>query len=440
MESSPIRPRGIIALFLLLLFSLPVYAGETMSLEEAIELGGEHAFMIQSKRQDSIAAAGSLKAVRADRMPTLSVSGTSYYIDFVPEIQFPAGPPIELGTKENYQLDLRLTLPLYTGGKLASRVNIMRENYYAENAGLAAEIMKNAYDCRKAYLSFMVSEAILGSAEASQERIKIIDRNIHRLYEHGLADSIDLLESAYALQEASRVINERTALRKNALVVLLQLLGLPPETDFEATETMPEPEERSFKKHHSIDNFGRPELEILNNRVNVARYQANLSRAEYFPAVSGFLGYSAGKPNRDFLNDEWNDNFIAGIKLSWELNLGFRTVHRTSSAHHQEYSAELFKRAQEEALILHANAALVGLQEAYATYSISKRQYELSAEKFRLAEKRQQAGRLTVNRLLEMEAELAASEQLYYASRVQYHIAETEYLYAVGSARIFGGI
>jgi outer membrane protein TolC len=57
-----------------------------------------------------------------------------------------------------------------------------------------------------------------------------------------------------------------------------------------------------------------------------------------------------------------------------------------------------------------------------------------------LAEDKQKAGQMTVNRLLELEAELTETEQQFEAARLKYFAAVTDYLYAVGSDAIWGGL
>jgi outer membrane protein TolC len=76
---------------------------------------------------------------------------------------------------------------------------------------------------------------------------------------------------------------------------------------------------------------------------------------------------------------------------------------------------------------------------AYRSLKRAQEEFQVSRRKYRLAFQKRQAGALTVNRLLEVEAELTAAEQLYQAARVGYYLAINEYLYAIGSEDIYGG-
>ena len=83
--------------------------------------------------------------------------------------------------------------------------------------------------------------------------------------------------------------------------------------------------------------------------------------------------------------------------------------------------------------------AINNLDHAYRIIEIIEAEVARARKKFELARRKQQEGHLTVNRLLEMEEELTGAELQYRASIIQYYLAETDYLYSVGSPNIYGG-
>ena len=93
----------------------------------------------------------------------------------------------------------------------------------------------------------------------------------------------------------------------------------------------------------------------------------------------------------------------------------------------------------EDSLLLQARIAWNDIEKAYAVYGIRRDEYNLASRRFALAVDVQKAGRMTVNRLLELEADLTQTEQQFEAARLKYHAAVTDYLYAVGSDAIREG-
>ena len=432
--------RILIAVLISLASACPASAGMSLDLEQAIEMSLEHSYGVKSSLHDSIAASHDYKAARSLRFPTLSLDASSYYIDEIPSVEFPFMGERQLGVRDNYQADFRLSLPLFTGGRISNRIKMSRENVQAKSLALAARQLNTAYNCRKAYLGLMLARAIASSAEASLERIKIIRQDVSNLHASGLADSVDILEAELAYQKGLQMLAEKQTLERNAAISLNRVLGLPEDMEISPTEEIPAPPSSDTQAWKSPERINRPELSVLDNRVRTAEYLSRLNKADYFPSLSGFVGYSVGKPNKDFFDNEWNDNYIAGATLNWQFNLGGKTHHGVRSAGQAAFSARMSRKQLEESLTIAAAVALENLKLAYHTFTISRKENEIAEAKYRLGQNKQKQGYLTVNRLLEMEAELTASEQLYRASMISYYISEAEYFYAVGADKIYGGL
>ena len=439
MVSSSDRFKFLPTLILLLIFMASTAPAMTLSLSEAIQAADRNSYTVQASRHDSLAASYDYKAARSARYPSLSIEARSSFADNIPSIEFPGIGARDLGAKENYQADIKLTVPLFTGGRIASRIRANCENVLADAFALEAERMNTAYNCRRAYLATLLSEAVALSAEASLKRIDIIRRNVADLHTSGLADSIDILETELAYQQMQLTVSEKQTAAANARLNLALILGLPPDTNVQLTEKITPPS-KDLSVISSPAPIDRPELKMLDSKIRSAEHLIRLNRSEYFPEISGYAGYSYGKPNRDFFNNKWDDYWTAGLALKWELNLGGGTSHRTNAAHQAAGSIRMSKNDLERSLTILAETSAQNVDLAYRTVLTTQKEYDIARNKYRLAEKKQKAGLLTVNRLLEIEAELTASEQQYRASIVNFYIVQSEHLYAVGSEKIYGGL
>jgi outer membrane protein TolC len=417
-----------------------VGSADSLTLPQAIEMALENSRSLGAAVHDSLAAIHAERAAKADRWPTLSLSGKSFYISDIPEVALPLGPSLRIGSKENYQIDLKLAMPLYTGGRISNQIKLRRENSRQKSFITQIERYHIAYDCRRAYLTKILARTARSSAGASLKRIEIIKQNVENLYRNGLADSLNIFETGLAYQKAERMYNEKQIQLKIASLALNDLLNLPPGQIIESAEKITPPESAPAVSVITDDSIKRYELLISGSRIESARYQTAMERSGYFPTVSGYAGYSYGKPNKDFFHDVWNDNFVIGGALEWQFNLGGRTGSRLDAARHSESSARLSQQRLVQALILQARIAREKFNLAYTDFLIAGREYQLAADKYRLAESKQTAGLITINYLLELETELTSAEQRFRASIINYYLAESEYLYAIGSDKIFGGL
>ncbi|SYZ72099.1 exported hypothetical protein [Candidatus Zixiibacteriota bacterium] len=432
--------RIIIPILMVILFTAGSVAAETaLSLADVMRLAQEHSYSIKLSRADSASAVFDYRAAAAQRIPTLSLNGTTFFLSDIPQAQVGFNK-IALGSKDNYQADFRLAVPLYTGGRLSSRIKIQNENRLAKAMNLQSEKLSAAYDSRRAYLNLLLARAMVGSARASLERLKIVKQDVQNLYQNGMADSVDILDAELAYQKGLQLEDQNRTLFRNASIVLAQQIGWPPDSDIVPSDSIPVPSALdSASLPIDSSSLHRPELKALDYRIRSAESLIGLNKANYFPNISGYGGYSVGKPNRDFFNKTWNDNFNVGVILNWDFNFGGKTRNSVLSARQAAYSARLAKSRLTEALTTQAGTAQQNLKYAYQSYLSTGTQLDISRRQYRLAQDKERSGQMSINRLLELEAGLTAAEQMYRASMINYYLAETEYFYAVGAPRIYGG-
>jgi outer membrane protein len=424
---------------LILIWACPIMAQTKLTLTDAIRMSQEHSSSVKSSYYDSLGGMYDYGAARAQRYPTLSANASAFYIN---NLQHESTPffNLQIGTHDNYQIDTRLTLPLYTGGKISNQIKIQREIAGARGFNLTAERQKNAYLTRKAYLGLMAAQAIAASSEASIDRIRLINNDVQNLYRSGMADSVDILDAELNLEKALASRQEKETAVANARANLARLIGFSSTEDVEIAGTLPIPDSDAYRDEKpGPETNERAEIQALEKRAKAANYTINLNKAYYLPTLSGYGGYSTGKPNRNALGDKWNDYWVAGLSFNWEFNLGGRTIYNVNSAYETASATRMAKNDLEENLILMANVALENLKLALINYTIAAREYEIAQQQYRHGLNQQQAGRLSVNRLLELEADLSSMEQLYRVSATNYFLSETEYLYAIGSSKLFGG-
>lgn len=423
----------------MILLAAPLAAQGPLTLEDAISRAQKHSFAVQGVRHDSAAAALTYEAAVRDRFPTLSLSAQSFYISNLQKITVGLINRT-IGSKENYLTDLTLSMPLYTGGRLSNGIGVRDYNRRAASMQLEAERMSIAYQTRRAYLTVLNSGALVKSAQASLDRVNVVYRNVSNLYDNGMADSLDLLEAELAVESARQHVRLARTEEKNARVMLFQLLGDPPDTAVILPEEVPEPDLTVYGEVSRSREFDRPELQQLGYVIHAADKASRIQLGGYLPTVSGFVGYSYGKPNKDIFGNTWNDYFTGGVTLNWNLNIAGKTSKDVDAAREKAASARMARKEMLDNLQKQRNMALNSVSHAYETVGNYRTEYDISRRQYDLAKAQQEAGRLTVNRLLELETDLTAAEQHYRSSIFTYYLAEADLLYAVGSPRIFGGL
>ncbi len=412
-----------------------------LTLEQAQQLALEHAHTLREAQSQHEASQSALAAARAERWPTLSVSAVAYLVDDVPTINLgiPGGPSIqrELGSEQNYKTDIRLALPVYTGGRIGAGIKLAEAETKVQEALARAEREQVLLSARVEYLRLHQADQLIASAAASLERARVIKRDVDTLYVAGAADSTDLLEAELAVTAAEMALDRAVSNRSGQRIRLNLLLGGNADDSLSLVSEIPRPDS-SLPPTRVLAS--KPQLLAAQAAIDAGEYQQTLRRSNWWPSLSVYGGYTFGEPNRDMFSAEFDDYLSVGANLNWSFNLGGSTSAQVQSAAATTESARAHYREAERTLRREAHLAREQVIIAFKRYTSAAHRYELWADNFRLARIRHREGSLSSNRLLEIESALSSSEAELAAARTDVFVAKSFYLHAIGSDDLGKGL
>jgi outer membrane protein TolC len=412
-----------------------------LSLNEALRLAENHSWVLRQAVENADAAGASLEAARDNRWPNLNVTSSAMFKDEIPSFNIELPRPIgtslerEIGSRENYQIDVQANWPLFTGGKISGGIDLSAALHEAQQFLLEASRRQLWYQTREAYLRVIRADRLLEAAAASRKRTRLVMDDVEAMYEAGVADSVDLLEADLAVIEAEHGVDRAKSGLEIARIELAILLGLPVDEPLELTDRPPSPDKPSNRER----NRSRPEIAAAAAMARAKQHSAGVVRAGLWPDLAVFGGYSAGKPNQDFFNNEWNDYFSAGARLTWSFNLAGRVFARSDAAEAEHRAARYEEEQVAEQVSRQAEVAFVGWELAWQSYQAARRRFETTSANYRLAQDKHREGALSSNRLLEIEATLTAAESAHAAAEIDCRLAHTAWLFAVGSDQLKRG-
>ncbi len=434
--------RRLLLILLMIVTCTGVVSARDLSLPQALQLAREHSFAIKKASAQREAYDQNLKAAMAERFPTLSLTSIASYKNNVAslDLAIPGAPPIhrEIGTKDVYQTDVRLSVPLFTGGKLSGGIGMASatRDYYSalENAGVDEILLTT----RVAYLSLYKADKEIATAQAALKRANLMRSDVQSLYDAGAADSVDILEATLAVSNAQMRVTAMQNDRRQKEIELETLLGVDPEEQITVTDK-PQPPDTSSINYTGIAAT-KPELMAAKSSEEISKHLVALNKSDYFPTLSAFGGYSYGKPNIDQFHNDFNDYFVVGASLNWSFNIGGRTPHKVSMARLQAQAANNIYDQVQEQLDEQARVALENLKLTYQRYVTASTNYRVASDNYRLAHDKYTQGVLPSNRLLEIEASLSEAEATLASTQVDYYIVASQYYYVTGSAQLEKGL
>jgi outer membrane protein len=435
--------RGVIAFVLpaVLTMSATLSARE-LNLRQAMQLAQQHSFELKKARAETEASLSALEQARSERMPTLTASGTAAYNSFVPSLRLEIPPALQInrdiGGHEQYQADLSVSVPLYTGGRIGTGIRAATAMHDYRKALTEASQQNVLYRARLAFLQLYRAERLVDAAAASLKRARVIQGEVLSLLAAGAADSADILEADLNLAGAELNLKSARSQRRQEEISLLLHLGLPVSDSLILTGFPKDPGPASFAPRAM--EASKPELRAADASVALSRTLVETSRAAGFPSIALFGSYSYGKPNRDFFNYDWSNNLTVGATMNWSFNTGNRTGRGVSVQRYKWQAAaserdRIAEQIDEQIKLSGENERL-----AWDRYLTAQQRYRLSADNYRLATSRRKLGTLSTNRWLEIEATLREAESAKAVALADYFIARTTLYFAVGKNLLEEGI
>jgi outer membrane protein TolC len=139
---------------------------------------------------------------------------------------------------------------------------------------------------------------------------------------------------------------------KSGYAVLGDLIGedIPTSTRI----ILPEP---AFEM--SMARLSRPELALFESNSNTIEQQKKLAQTKKLPSISAFGTAAFGRPGLNFLNDDFHDYYMVGLRIKWNF------MYFLNSGVEEEILSIRQKtiRQNEESFNLQLNAQLSGIIE-----------------------------------------------------------------------------
>jgi outer membrane protein len=428
-----------VGIVIILFTALSTQARE-VNLTQALQMAEQHSFSLQKSRVNVVGAEADVKVARADRLPTLNATGTGYYVSEIPTMTISAGPVSvtrDMGTDQTYQADFRLSVPVFTGGRITGGIDAAKATFLYYSALELVDKDKTAFQTRLEYFNLQKADRQVLSAKAALSRAQVIDKNVRSLFDAGAADSVNLLEATLAVTKATFGVTQAESNRRSTEIRFAYLLGLNPSENISLSDSLPAP---SSENQLAKVSQTKPELLASDAGINMSKSKLKLASADYFPTVSAFGGYSYGKPNLDRFNNRWNDYFTFGANLNWSFNIGNKTGKKRVALNNYLKAAQLDRQQLEENLNREADIYSEQLKLAFTRYQSARTEFSIAQANYLLAEAQHRDGVMASNVLLQIEADLREAESSLAASLADYYIAQSAYFYAIGSENLRKGL
>lgn len=303
---------------------------------------------------------------------------------------------------------LTLTQPVYMGGKIVAMNRITRDAEILAQSMHEAEAENVIYAVDGAYWQVVSLKAKHELATSYVALLDSLDRNVHLMFDQGVATKADVLSVDVKLNSARvdllKVENGLTLSR----MALAQVCGLPVNTVFpladegvrEATLTA------DVAEHYNMEDIyaRRPDLEALRMGVQIAGHQKDVARSAMLPNVAIVGAYSFSNPNMyDGFKKRFKGAFSVGAMVTIPIWHWGGNYNKYRAAKVDETIMELRLADARSMVDLQVQQASFKTTEAYKTYRAATANLESANENLRCANLAFREGMATADNVLEAQ-------------------------------------
>jgi len=433
-----------VRLFLIFLFLIasgtPNLRAQSVQLQELWALALKNNYQLRAQQKTVQASRLQVDIQQTTLLPTVSLQGGYTYISELARLKVPFTLPgfapfeIEAGVKNQYDLALTVSQPIFTGFQLQNKIRAVKAVAKSQQAQLALsrnQLLLNVGVLYYQIVANLLQQRIL---KESVDRAEIHLQQVRAFYRAGQATALDTLEVA------NRKLQLKTQLRSSyhAKIILenklRQVLNVNENYSITYPEQLPLIVEKVEKKQLlDLAYRNRPEITYISHLQEKQLFQQKAIQSGYLPRVYALASYHYARPGVNFFKDEWMKYYTVGINFQWELWSWGRTKKSVQQAKIEHEKLTLERQRLLQNIKRQIGEALENLQSAEEEIYLNKQLVEKEKERFRMTQSQFEQGQVSSLDLSDAEKSLMAAELQWQTSIVKYYIRKLELTYYTGT-------
>jgi outer membrane protein TolC len=352
-----------------------------LSMEQVIELGLQHHQQLKIAEAKLNAAEQQIQVAKLQQLPSISFSANAFYLGnaVLLDTDWSKLQTVEMPHFGN-TFGLQASQLLYKGGVIRKSIGMTVLQQQLAELDLSA----NEQDVKFLIISnFLDIQKLINQIEILKQNRALAEQlleNITTLYEQEMVTKNELIRAELQIKNLNQNI---LAMENGHAILSNQLsyaLGLPdnvlivPAGDIVLAITL------AAQSYYSDLALQHPVLQSAGKHIEIAEKGVDLTKTDWYPAVSAFAGYNIQRPltSSTPVMDLYNNTWQAGISLNFSLDGLYKNSRKINHSKSQV-------KITQEALTYAQQQVEIGVNAAFLKYREAERQTVLMDESRRLA-------------------------------------------------------
>jgi outer membrane protein TolC len=335
-------------------------------------------------------------------------------------------------SQDVYTLNVGVTETLLSWG-LVPTFKLAKSN--VKMAQLSYNRVRNdlVRDVKKAFYSVLFAKQTLEINSAAESVAKENFETTTALYNEGRVSSFDVSRAKVRWVSSEADLISAENLFNNTMEILKAVLSVPQDVEISILGSFSD-KAVDFEQDDSVRQAlqFRPEIVQSAEAVTAQKRALEISRADFFPALTGSFNYSWASPDGSLTPGDNYKTWTAQLALSIPIFDGMYTAGRYKAAKSGLDMADSNLDMVRNAVVMETRQADYSVKSALKSIQAQKENVDTAAENLRIARERYTLGLLSHLDLKDAELSLIVARTQYVKTLFDYNAALASMEHALG--------
>ncbi len=419
-----------------------------MTLEQAIDHAQQHSPLLHMAQADTGIARGNSTSARAGLLPQVDLVGHALYSQEDHPVLAGLPPSLARFSDTTYDVGIEVKQIIWDFGQTWNRMEAARKLATAADKSLERTRDEVTFRVTALYHQRLMTDDLMNAADATRKSLQLLVDNLTKRLKAGKATRLDLLKTRVKLAVVDSQLAQLEAQQVNvqsALRTAMGYEGVP--IQWVPSPSAPRVFSSNVEQLMNEALMQRADFQALEALVESGLASETSARRSRWPGVMAFGQYGqygASDPYSSLdaagnQSDDWDDNYAVGLQVTFPIfDSGLR-----SGAIAAAYNRRLKVEAQREQLRLQiqqqVRSAVAEFKSAQMRATAFRHSVEETEQALSDEQKKYDAGKSTINDLLDAEAAKLVAHSEYSRALHEEQIASVNLRLAAGEPLIIKG-
>lgn len=413
---------SLLATGLLVLNTMSLAAAAELSLDDSIALALQNNPSIKMAAADKDKADWGIKENEAGKLPSLSLANS--------DNRSSAAAAAAGSTNDSFNTSLRLSVPLYTGGRAEGLIDQAKSTASIATIGVTKAKEQVKLDTTTAYFSVLQNSKLVEVNQQTVDNLTEHLKNVQAQFDVGTIAKSDVLRSEVELANAQQNLTKAQNAYDVSVATFNNIIGMPLDSQNTMKDDLAYVKyDMSLEDSIKMADEKRPEILQSQESINAAQSGIKIADSGKLPTVtaSGSQGWTGSK----FPGD--NSNWTVGVSANWDIFDAGVTNAKIKQAKAGMDKANENDQQIRTGVELEVRQAYLSMKEAEARIETSKVAVDKANEDLKASQAKYYAGVGTNLDVIDAQVALTQAETNSTQALYDYNVNQAKLQKAIGA-------